>query len=70
MKRPIKWHEECLANGENWLAQLELQHKAATRKLEKSRAALQQLKSQIARAKRLGKDGFDEERFQPEKGGE
>ena len=70
MKRPIKWHEECLANKENWLAHLELQHKAETRKLEESRAALQKLRLQIARAKRLGKDGFDEERFQPEKGGE
>ena len=70
MKRPIKWHEECLASGENWLVHLELQHKAATRKLEERRAALQKLRSQIARAKRLGKDGFDEERFQPEKGGE
>ena len=70
MKRPIKWHEECLANQEIWLAHLELQHKAATRKLEESRAAVQKLRSQIARAKRLGKDGFDPDKFQPEKGGE
>ena len=28
------------------------------------------LESQIARAKRLGKDGFDADKFQPEKGGE
>ena len=69
MKRPIKWHEESLAHGENSLVHLELQHKAATRKLEESRAALQKLRSQIARAKRLGKDGFDRDKFQPEKGG-
>jgi uncharacterized coiled-coil protein SlyX len=70
MKRPIKWYEECLAHWERRNAEEEEQLQRLAKSLAKSRQDAERLRSQIARAKRLGKDGFDEERFQPEKGGE
>ena len=60
MRRSIEWHDEGLAH---WLQRL-------ANHLAKYRHKAERRRSQIARAKRMGKDGFDEERFQPEKGGE
>jgi hypothetical protein len=70
MKRPIEWHEECLAHWDRRNAEDEEQLQRLANRLAKSRQDAERLRSQIALAKRLGKDGFDEERFQPEKGGE
>ena len=70
MKRPIEWHEEGLAHWERHIAEGEEELQRLAKRLTKSRQDAERLRSQIARAKRLGKDGFDEERFQPEKGGE
>ena len=70
MKRPIKWYEEGLAHWESRIAEEEKELQRMAERLAKSRQDAERLRSQIARAKRLGKDGFDEERFQPEKGGE
>ena len=70
MKRPIKWHEESLKARERGIQRKEAELETLAEMLAESRQDAERLRSQIARAKRLGKDGFDEERFQPEKGGE
>ena len=70
MKRPIMWHEESLAQWERHIAEGEQELQPLANRLAKLRQDAERLRSQIARAKRMGKDGFDEERFQPEKGGE
>ena len=70
MKHSIEWHEEGLAHWERRNAEEEEQLQRLANRLAKSRQDAERLRSQIARAKRLGKDGFDRERFQPEKGGE
>ena len=66
MKHSMLWNEKRLAGWETHIAEEHLQRLA--KRLAKSRQDAERLRSQIARAKRLGKDGFDEERFQPEKG--
>ena len=70
MKRSIQWHEECLAGWERRIAEGEEAVQRLANRLPKMRQFAERLRSQIARAKRLGKGGFDRERFQPEKGGE
>jgi len=70
MKRPIKWHEESLEAYERHIKRIEEELQSLAERLATSRQLAERLRSQIARAKRLGKDGFDEEKFQPEKGGE
>jgi hypothetical protein len=70
MKRSIEWHEEGLAHWESRIAEEEKELQRRANHLARSRQGAERLRSQIARAKRLGKDGFDQERFQPEKGGE
>ena len=68
MKRSIEWHEERLEWHEGRVKRLEEELQRLEKLLAESRQDAERLRSQIARAKRLGKDGFDGERFQPEKG--
>ena len=70
MKHSIEWHERSLAAWERHIKQREEELQNLAERLAKLQQDAERLRSQIARAKRLGKDGFDEERFQPEKGGE
>ena len=70
MKRSIQWHEVSLAWWESRIAEEEEELQSLANRLAKSRQDADRLRSQIARAKRLRKDGFDREKFQPEKGGE
>ena len=70
MKRLIVWHEESLAQWQRHIAEEEEELRRLEKRLTKSRQDAERLRSQIARAKRLRKDGFDSEKFQPEKGGE
>ena len=70
MKRSIQWHEVSLAGWERRIAEEEEDLQRLENRLPKMRQFAERLRSQIARAKRLGKDGFDREKFQPEKGGE
>ena len=70
MKLSIEWHEVSLAGCEKRIAETEEELQSLANCLAKLRQIAERLRSQIARAKRLGKGGFDRERFQPEKGGE
>ena len=70
MKRSIQWHEESLAAREMNIKRREGELQNLAECLAKLRQDAERLRSQIARARRMGKDGFDRERFQPEKGGE
>lgn len=63
MKKPIAWHEECL---KNWLESIERKRGEIERMqygLEDSERGAKYLALQISSAKRIGKDGFDSERF-------
>ena len=68
MKRSIEWHEERLEWHEGRVKRLEEELQRLEKVLAESRQNAKRLRSQIARAKRLRKDGFDSEKFQPEKG--
>jgi len=63
MKRPIAWHEQRLESRLVFLRQLEKEQAQIQAEVERSRAELDVLKAQIARAKREGKAAFDDERF-------
>jgi len=63
MKMSIKWHEECLnAEKQSLQRQIELVDREK-RTEERYRKDVERYEAQIARAKKLGKDGFDSERF-------
>lgn len=62
----IEWHEECLKNRKSTVKRLlEELHKAHAEYF-KALAECEKYERQINRAKRLGKDGFDAERFKDE----
>jgi uncharacterized protein (DUF3084 family) len=63
MKMPITWHENNLKNRRSSLQRKteELQRLQAS--IDASEKELVELEAQIVYAKRLGKDGFDEEKF-------
>jgi hypothetical protein len=63
MKQSIAWHEECLKNEKLSLQrQIELVERE-TRTEERYRKDVEKYEAQIARAKKLKKDGFDSEKF-------
>ena len=63
MKMTIKWHEDCLnAQKQSLLSQIELVDREK-RTEERYRRDMDKLEAQIIRAKKLGKDGFDSEKF-------
>ena len=70
MRHSIEWHEKCLEGREGRVKRLEEELQRLEKFVAESRQDAERLRSQIARAKRLGRDEFDSEKFQPEKGGE
>ena len=63
MKMPIAWHEKNLiAEKQNLQSQIELVDREK-RTEERYRKDMDKLEAQIIRAKKLGKDGFDSEKF-------
>lgn len=66
-KMSIKWHQECLKN----LMQSQLQDAAELGRMQdrvnRTQARIESLGRQIERALREGRDGFDEDKYQPKK---
>lgn len=66
MKMPLDWHINNLKNIKNFYQkELETIDRVQKRAKQTKRNILY-LEGQILRAERLGKDGFDAERFKPE----
>ncbi len=67
MKRSIREHEQLLGNYEAYLADEEKKWGRRVQLMEadfaKMRADIAKLRAQIERAKRAGKDMFDDERY-------
>lgn len=63
MKRPVEWHEECLANFLDGLESARLRAEQAAAHVARMEKAADFSRRQIAEAKRQGKDGFDSDRF-------
>lgn len=68
-KRPIESHEKSLKNQLEYIQTQRHRMECLVRDVAQLEADAARLRSQIQRAKRLGKDGFDRDKFQPEKGG-
>jgi hypothetical protein len=60
---PIAWHEECLRNQRIHYANKLAEFERDKRHLERMAAEIANYDSQITRAKRIGKESFDRERF-------
>lgn len=65
-KMSIEWHEECLKNMRYSVANNLKEMLEAHARYFTSFKELQRYERQIERAKKLGKDGFDRERFKDE----
>ena len=65
-KMSIEWHEKCLKNQKASVEQLLKEMHEIHAKYFKELAECQKYERQIERAKKLGKDGFDRERFKGE----
>lgn len=63
MKNSIGWHKECLANILQGVARRELSARNARIYADKLKTDAEFLARQIQGAEKLGKDGFDSERF-------
>lgn len=63
MKKPIRWHEECLSNSRHYLDALEREIDAAIARRDRLRADLLFYEAQIAEAKHRGMEAFDNERL-------
>lgn len=63
MKMPMKWHEQCLENRKRHVEYLDKQRQKADADYWRSLGEMTRLESQIAEAKRQGKDGFDSDKF-------
>jgi hypothetical protein len=60
---PISWHEDCLRNSKLYLEREREKLAAMQAQVEAIAKGIAFRESQIARAKELGKDSYDEERF-------
>lgn len=65
-KMSIEWHEECLKNLRHSVVDNLKEMLEAHARYFTSFKELQRYERQIKRAKKLGKDGFDRERFKDE----
>lgn len=65
-KMSIEWHEECLKNRKSSLERYKKEYQIAQAKYFETFISVEKYEKQIERAKKLGKDGFDEERFRNE----
>ena len=63
MKRSLEWHKECLENRKAHLLQKEEDYVRRGFEMKRLRASIEFLENQIKEAERLGKDGFDPDRF-------
>ena len=62
-KFSIAWHEQCLANSRETYERSRHEVDGAVARLERDRIRIEMYEHQIKRAKELGKDGFDSEKF-------
>jgi hypothetical protein len=62
-KSPIKWHEKNLKNSRSYEQQLRKEVADLQSRIEKLAEENKFREYQITEAKRLGMDGFDEEKF-------
>ena len=65
-KMSIEWHEECLKNRKASLERYKKEYQIAQAKYFETLESVKKYERKIERAKKLGKDGFDEERFKDE----
>lgn len=65
-KMSIEWHENCLKNRKSHLERLRKELQVAQANYLEKWEDVKKYERQIERAKKLGKDGFDEERFKDE----
>lgn len=63
MKMPLEWHEECLANSEQYLAERKRQIFRLQQEILRLGDNIDHYRKQIEVAKRLKRDSFDAERF-------
>ena len=62
-KHPISWHEENLKNMEDYLLQLEEEHRQHLIRINRLRHDIDLSYKQIETAKEEGKTEFDDERY-------
>lgn len=62
-KMSIEWHEDCLKNRKTYLERLLRESQDAQAKYFEALESVKKYERQIERAKKLGKDGFDEDKF-------
>lgn len=67
MKFPISWHEDCLMNSKTYLAQKRKTLADLQYEIDTIARGIAFRESQIARAKEMGKDSYDDERFMKSK---
>lgn len=65
-KMSIEWHENCLKNRKSYLERLRKELQVAQAQYLEKFEEVKKYERKIERAKKLGKDGFDEERFKDE----
>lgn len=65
-KMSIEWHEKCLKNQKVYVKRCAEELREAQAKYLKALEESKKYERQIERAKKLGKDGFDSERFKDE----
>lgn len=65
-KMSIEWHEKCLKNQKNYVKRCAEELRVAHAKYLGALEECKKYERQIERAKKLGKDGFDSERFKDE----
>lgn len=63
MKFSIPWHEACLLNVRSNVSKRKAEAACLVASAEKDEARLAHYERQISEAKRLGKDGFDSDKF-------
>lgn len=63
MKFPIEWHETNLANLNAYIERLKKETADSLAKLTVLEADAHHRQMQITKAKELGKDGFDSDKF-------
>lgn len=68
LKQTIRWHKDGLAASRQWLAVREAELEDLAKSVTLYRQSLEFLAKQIQEAERLGKDGFDAERFMRPRG--
>jgi prefoldin subunit 5 len=69
-KESMAWHHKSLRQREEYLRRGEQEAFAMLEQLDQQRQRVERYRAQVERAQREGRDGFDEDRFPPKKGGE